>query len=144
MMIEVVSAVIIRKGRILLTQRPEGKDFPLAWESPGGKVDGNESHHAALKRELAEELGILVEIPAHQGAIWTGKFNNPFQRAECKEIFLLMYPVQLDMMKLPKLPVPHEGQGIGWFTSSEMRSLLLTPGNFGACTTLERWIKRSL
>lgn len=61
-MIEVVSAVIIRAGRILLTQRPDGKDFPFTWECPGGKVEGNESHNLALARELMEELGIETKL----------------------------------------------------------------------------------
>jgi 8-oxo-dGTP pyrophosphatase MutT (NUDIX family) len=38
-MIEVVSAMIHRRGRILLTQRRAGKDFAFRWESPGGKVE---------------------------------------------------------------------------------------------------------
>ena len=55
-MIEVVSAVIVRAGRIFLTQRKPTSDFPLDWESPGGMVEVGENHVTALLRELHEEL----------------------------------------------------------------------------------------
>ncbi len=118
-MIEVVSAVIIRNGRILLTQRREGKDFPFTWECPGGKVDGNESHHDALRRECMEELGLNVMIGPDQ-ALWVGEF--PLAPA----ILLLMYRAVPYDNGVPK---PLEGQGIGWFTAEEMAALKLTPGN---------------
>lgn len=46
-MIEVVSGVIIQKGRILLTQRREEQDFPFTWECPGGKVESSAATRAA-------------------------------------------------------------------------------------------------
>ena len=129
-MIEVVSALVIRDGRILLTQRrADNAWFPLYWESPGGKVDGNESHHEAVMRELREELG--VEVPRHtdvwqgvpkiaQQPLWCGKID----RADGEEIFVLLYETEL-----AGEPMPLEGQGIGWFTEREMRFLTLTPAN---------------
>lgn len=45
-------------GRVLLAQRPPGKELAGAWEFPGGKVEAGESPTAALTRELGEELGI--------------------------------------------------------------------------------------
>ena len=53
----VVAGVIRRNGKLLLTTRPEGKP-PYGLEFPGGKVDKNETLSQALKRELAEELGV--------------------------------------------------------------------------------------
>ncbi len=41
-------------------RRKEGL-FPLKWELPGGKVEGEEGCLAALQRELKEELGIEVQ-----------------------------------------------------------------------------------
>ncbi|NTV92967.1 MAG: (deoxy)nucleoside triphosphate pyrophosphohydrolase [Chlorobiaceae bacterium] len=59
---DVVCAIIERNGRFLIARRPEGKTFALKWEFPGGKVESGESPQDALHRELAEELGVVVEI----------------------------------------------------------------------------------
>ncbi len=67
---EVVAALICQRGRLLVCQRSEAGLLPLKWEFPGGKVDAGESHEAALRRELREELGIevrsAVEILRHK------------------------------------------------------------------------------
>ncbi len=52
------AALIDGDGRILLAQRPAGKDLAGLWEFPGGKVHDGETPEAALVRELQEELGI--------------------------------------------------------------------------------------
>jgi 8-oxo-dGTP diphosphatase len=54
-------ALIDADGRVLLAQRPPGKPMAGLWEFPGGKVEPGESPEASLRRELNEELGILVE-----------------------------------------------------------------------------------
>jgi 8-oxo-dGTP diphosphatase len=54
----VAAAVVIEGGRVLLTQRKAGTHLAGAWEFPGGKVQPGEDPRAALRRELAEELGI--------------------------------------------------------------------------------------
>jgi 8-oxo-dGTP diphosphatase len=52
------AALIDPEGRILIAQRPEGKNMAGLWEFPGGKVDAGETPEYALMRELEEELGI--------------------------------------------------------------------------------------
>ena len=51
-------ALIDTDGRILMAQRPEGKDQAGKWEFPGGKVEANETPEQAVRRELYEELNI--------------------------------------------------------------------------------------
>jgi len=48
-------------GRFLLSCRGPDQHMAGSWEFPGGKRNAGESRRAALKRELAEELGIDVE-----------------------------------------------------------------------------------
>jgi 8-oxo-dGTP diphosphatase len=56
----VAGALIDREGRVLVQRRPAGKSMAGLWEFPGGKVEPGETPEAALVRELAEELGIIV------------------------------------------------------------------------------------
>ncbi|MFQ3595931.1 MAG: NUDIX domain-containing protein, partial [Sphingomonadaceae bacterium] len=58
-LLTVACAVLVdADGRVLVADRPAGKDMAGLWEFPGGKVEPHESPEAALVRELAEELGI--------------------------------------------------------------------------------------
>ena len=57
----VAVALIDADNRILLAQRPEGKQLAGLWEFPGGKLDPGERPEDALIRELREELGIIVK-----------------------------------------------------------------------------------
>ena len=59
-MIEVVCGVVIdSKDRILITQRGDFQN-KYKWEFPGGKVYKNENYNDSIKRELMEELDIIV------------------------------------------------------------------------------------
>ena len=53
-------ALVDADGRVLISQRPEGKTLAGLWEFPGGKIEAGERPEAALIRELKEELAIDV------------------------------------------------------------------------------------
>ena len=61
-MTTVVAGILRRDARVLVCRRPEGKQHPLKWEFPGGKVEPGEAPAAALSRELREELDIDAVI----------------------------------------------------------------------------------
>lgn len=54
-------ALIDQDGRVLVAQRPEGKEMAGLWEFPGGKMEAGERPEETLIRELHEELGIAVK-----------------------------------------------------------------------------------
>jgi 8-oxo-dGTP diphosphatase len=56
----VVAAVIERDGSFLLCKRPLLKRHGGLWEFPGGKVEPGEGLAQAVKRELLEELNLIV------------------------------------------------------------------------------------
>jgi 8-oxo-dGTP diphosphatase len=61
-LLQVVAAVLVdREGRVLIAQRPTGKWQAGRWEFPGGKVEPGEAEADAVRRELAEELGVRVD-----------------------------------------------------------------------------------
>jgi 8-oxo-dGTP diphosphatase len=55
-----VGVLIQPDGRFLLTSRPQGKVYEGYWEFPGGKLESGETVAQALRRELLEELGIVI------------------------------------------------------------------------------------
>jgi len=61
----VAAALYDARGRVLIADRPPGKHMAGRWEFPGGKLATGETEHAALVRELREELGVEVAGARH-------------------------------------------------------------------------------
>jgi 8-oxo-dGTP diphosphatase len=55
-----VGILLAPNGDFLLTSRPEGKVYAGYWEFPGGKFEAGETVEQALRRELQEEIGIVI------------------------------------------------------------------------------------
>lgn len=61
LLLVVACALVDADRRVLIAQRPEGKQLAGLWEFPGGKVEPGERPEQALIRELQEELGIQTQ-----------------------------------------------------------------------------------
>jgi A/G-specific adenine glycosylase len=59
---DVTAAVIRKKGRLLIAQRPLGGRLGGLWEFPGGKVESGETLKQCLRREIKEELSIRIKV----------------------------------------------------------------------------------
>jgi A/G-specific adenine glycosylase len=64
---DVVAGIIWRTqpspdGKFLITRRPVNGMLGGLWEFPGGKVEESESNGDALRREIAEELAIDIQV----------------------------------------------------------------------------------
>jgi mutator protein MutT len=59
----VAGAVIDANRRVLIAQRPAGKNLAGGWEFPGGKLESGEARADGLARELREEIGIVIRQP---------------------------------------------------------------------------------
>jgi len=51
-----------QKDRVLIARRPDNVHQGGLWEFPGGKCHAEEDVVTALKRELLEELNLIVDI----------------------------------------------------------------------------------
>lgn len=140
-MITVVSAILMKHGRILLQQRPPLKDFAFCWESPGGKVE-NENHLQALRREVLEELDVDIgELPRSQQPIWSGRFDNVVTRPDRASVELFFYMIG---DRFNGAPIPREGQpGVGLFSIDEMLCIDLAPANSRAKFEIAQEMRRA-
>lgn len=108
-----VAAGVIRdaSGRILLSQRPEGKHLAGKWEFPGGKCDSEEDLRHALARELGEELGITVR---HASPLLGLTHAYPETR-----VYLRLYEVDEFAGRVES----REGQALRWAAASELQRI---------------------
>lgn len=74
-MVRVVAGAWIRDGKVLAAERGLGRADAGLWELPGGKVEPGESDADALARELAEELGVVVQVGAWLGTSRTERIE---------------------------------------------------------------------
>lgn len=115
----VAVALVDRDGRVLLAERPEGKQMAGLWEFPGGKVQAGETPEAALIRELQEELGVDTEASCLAPFTFA---SHSYAR------FHLLMPLYVCRVWEGR-PEGREGQRLAWATPSEMKSYPMPPAD---------------
>lgn len=114
--VQVAVGVLIRPdGSFLLTSRPEGKVYAGYWEFPGGKLEAGESVEQALRRELIEEIGVIIG-QTHPWKVDVVDYPHALVRLHFCKVF--EWTGQMHM---------HEGQSFAWETLPVQSSPVL-PG----------------
>ncbi len=110
--IEVVAAVIFDGSKILVTQRGSGS-MAGRWEFPGGKIEPGETEQQALKREIMEELGIIISADSF---LLTIEYDYPeFHLVmHCYKCTILFGAPRLLRHSAAKWVTPQELEEINW------------------------------
>lgn len=94
--------------QLLIAQRPPGKWRAGCWEFPGGKIEPGEQPEQALRREVAEELGVL---PLR--LVGLGSFPHQYPERHV-EILLWLVPA------FEGEPRGLDGQALRWVQPAEL------------------------
>ncbi len=123
---EVVAGILLDgDGRVLITERVDDGPFQGLWEFPGGKIDGQESLEAALRRELAEEIGVDTIASAH--------FMRLDHRYPDRHVGIDFYLVTEWLNE----PTALEGQRMRWVSIGELDADILLPADLPVVEALQ-------
>jgi 8-oxo-dGTP diphosphatase len=119
LLLVVACALVDADNRVLITQRPEGKQLAGLWEFPGGKLDAGERPEAALIRELREELGIEVKEACLAPLSFASHAYDDFH---------LLMPLYV-CRRWEGTPVSREGQALKWVRPGKLRDWPMPPAD---------------
>ncbi|MGB3538411.1 MAG: 8-oxo-dGTP diphosphatase MutT [Mesorhizobium sp.] len=112
-------ALVDADGRVLIAQRPQGKQLAGLWEFPGGKVEPGETPEECLVRELREEIGIETKIPCLAPLTFASHGYDDFH---------LLMPLYV-CRRFEGIAVPKEGQTLKWVRPRQMRDYPMPPAD---------------
>lgn len=111
----VAVALIDPAGQVLMQQRRRGADHGGLWEFPGGKVEPGETLESALCREIAEELGIMLDPAALVPLSFATSPEQPH--------VILLYTCRA----WHGTPACLEGEVIAWYPPAALSTLAMPP-----------------
>lgn len=138
-----VAVTVVEGPAVLLTRRtPSLRSHAGQFALPGGKADPGETSEVAARRELAEELGVVLppeavlgrldDYPTRSGyvitpvVLWAGEHRGPLrpQRSEVAEVFRIPFrdlDIEPQFVRIPesdrpviRLPLASIGAGSGF------------------------------
>jgi 8-oxo-dGTP diphosphatase len=118
-MMVVAVALVDGEGRVLLQQRPPGRQMAGLWEFPGGKIDEGEGPEEALIRELREEVGIDTDAACLAPATFA---SAPLGE---RHLLLLLYICR----KWRGTPQPLHATALKWVRPNQMFALPMPPAD---------------
>lgn len=115
---KLVVAALIRnsEGALLLSKRLPQKPMPGYWELPGGKMEQGESPEVALRREIAEELGVTADIRRIYDVI--------FYSYDQFDLLMMVYEC-----KIEQKPRPLEVADIHWVFPKDFSKYQVLPAD---------------
>lgn len=119
LLLVVACALIDPDGRVLITQRPEGKAMAGLWEFPGGKMEPGERPEDTLIRELHEELGVTVREPCLAPLTFA---------SHAYEDFHLLMPLWV-CRRWEGTVTGREGQATAWVRPNRLRTYPMPPAD---------------
>ena len=120
-------ALIDPDGRVLVSQRPQGKSLAGLWEFPGGKIEPGERPEAALIRELKEELNIDVTASCLAPLTFASHAYDEFH---------LLMPLYV-CRRWKGEAKAMEGQVLKWVRAKALRELAMPPADLPLIPHLE-------
>ena len=112
-------ALVDSDGRVLLTQRPEGKQLAGLWEFPGGKVEPGETPEETLIRELQEEIGITTKVACLAPLTFASHTYDDFH------LLMQLYVCR----RFEGIARGLEGQALKWVRPKDMRDYPMPPAD---------------
>ena len=120
------AAMIDADGRVLICQRPQGKQLSGLWEFPGGKVEEGETPEACLIRELDEELGVRVDAACLAPFVFA---------SHAYEDFHLLMPLYL-LRRWEGQPTRREHAALKWVRPAALFDYPMPPADGPLCAWL--------
>ncbi len=123
-----VGAAIVHGGRVLAARRTAPADARGLWEFPGGKVEPGEAPHAAVVREVAEELGCVIRVERDLAG------EQPVRDGYRLRVVLA------DLVAGE--PVPHEHDAVRWLGADDLRRVAWLGPDVPFLGEVERLLRR--
>jgi len=128
-MLCVAVGVIVSNEQVYVTYRNKNQHQGEKWEFPGGKVEAGETAVEALKRELFEEVGIIV---LNQTELSTIEFDYADKQVKL-EVFIVD--------QFQNEPQPQESQAAKWVNIKELDSSVFPKANVKIIELLQSSLK---
>jgi 8-oxo-dGTP diphosphatase len=122
-------AMVDQSGRVLMQQRLAGGAHGGLWEFPGGKLEEGEAPEQAAVRELAEELGVVIEA-ADLSPI--GFASGRTGAGADRSLVILLYACH----RWTGAPSPHAAAQLAWYDLADLEGLAMPPLDYPLAAAL--------